>query len=80
MRTRRKEGKPLKETPAMKIWREEFEDMEKEQHNAKLKMLGLDDEDIDAFDESLEAKKKGKKASILLELEEEAGEAIGEDE
>jgi len=80
MKTRRREGKPLKDTSAMKVWREEFEDMGKEQHNAKLKMLGLDEEDIEAFDESLEAKKKGKKASILLELEEEVGAPPGENE
>jgi hypothetical protein len=57
---KRKEGKPLKEKPEDKIWREEFEKMSLEEHNQKLRELGLDDEDIEEFDESFQDELKSK--------------------
>ncbi|MFH1586724.1 MAG: hypothetical protein ABID38_02615 [Candidatus Diapherotrites archaeon] len=48
---RKKEGRPLPEKPEDKIWREEFDQMTVEDHNEKLKGLGLEEEDIEEFDE-----------------------------
>jgi hypothetical protein len=45
------EGKKLPDTPDMKAWREEFNAMTKEEHLAKLKALGLDDEELAEFEE-----------------------------
>ncbi len=45
------EGKKLPDTPDMQAWREEFEAMSKEEHLAKLKALGLDDEELAEFEE-----------------------------
>ena len=53
MRAKKKEGRPLPDTPDMKIWREEFDEMGLEEHHNKLKALGLSDEDIKEFDEDL---------------------------
>ncbi|MCR4334979.1 MAG: hypothetical protein NUV57_00390 [archaeon] len=50
---KKKEGKPLPETQDMKIWREEFDQMSIEEHDRILKNLGLDDEDIDDFNETV---------------------------
>jgi hypothetical protein len=55
---RKKEGKPLPETEAMKIWREEFEGMSIEEHDNKLKQLGLDDDDIEEFNEDFTEEEK----------------------
>jgi hypothetical protein len=63
MRGKKKDGRPLPETPDMKIWREEFDEMGLEEHHNKLKALGLSDEDIKEFDEDFKgngAKKKSK--------------------
>ena len=48
---RKKEGHPLPNTPEMKLWREEFDQMSLEEHDKVLKNLGLDDEDIEEFNE-----------------------------
>ncbi|MDD3084160.1 MAG: hypothetical protein PHP82_03995 [Candidatus ainarchaeum sp.] len=45
------EGRKLPDTPDMKAWREEFEAMSKEEHLAKLKALGLDDNELAEFEE-----------------------------
>lgn len=60
MRSKKKEGKPLPDTPEMQMWREEYKDMSLEDHKAKLKMLGLDDEDVKEMDEVLKEEKKKK--------------------
>ena len=52
------EGRPLKETADMKIWREEFNQMKPEDHDRVLKNLGLDDEDVEEFKEAVSGKKK----------------------
>jgi len=57
---RKKEGCPLPETAEMKAWREEYEDMSIEEHKAKLKGLGLGDEDFGEFKEILQKEKKKK--------------------
>jgi hypothetical protein len=57
LRAKRKEGKPIPEKPEDKIWKEEFNKMTLEEHNKKLKALGLDDEDIEEFDEVFEESK-----------------------
>ena len=54
---KKKEGKPLPVTADMKIWREEFNEMSLEQHDKVLKSLGLDDEDIEEFNENFNGKK-----------------------
>lgn len=70
------EGARLPETPDMKAWREEFEELREEDHLKKLAELGLDEEELEEFkkmekgvpledellsEESEEAPKKGKK-------------------
>jgi hypothetical protein len=45
------EGAKLKETPDMVAWRKEFEQMKEADHLAKMKELGLDDEDLEEFKE-----------------------------
>lgn len=43
---KKKEGRPLPETADMKAWTEEYEQMSEEEHKAKLRELGLDDNEI----------------------------------
>ena len=57
MQSRKKEGKPLRDTADMKMWREEFSEMGVEQHDKILKNLGLDEEDIEEFNENFNGKK-----------------------
>lgn len=52
-----KEGKPLPDTPEMKLWREEFESMSLTEHDKKLERLGLDKEDIEEFNKEFKKKK-----------------------
>lgn len=63
MAVRKREGRPLPETAGMKMWREEFNEMKLEEHDRVLKNLGLDEEDIEEFNETV---KKGGKAEDLL--------------
>jgi len=49
------EGAKMKETADMVAWKKEFEKMKTDDHKAKLKELGLDDEDLEEF----EAMEKG---------------------
>lgn len=63
MMSRKKEGKPLPDTPEMKLWRQEYSELSLEEHNARLKMLGLGEEDIKEMQEVLKEEKKGKKVS-----------------
>lgn len=58
---RKKEGHPLKETSEMRLWRQEFEKMSLKEHDEKLKSLGLDDEDIEEFNEDFSGDPKKKK-------------------
>jgi len=45
------QGAKMKETADMIVWRKEFERMKTEDHLAKMKELGLDEEDLDEFKE-----------------------------
>ncbi len=45
------EGKKLADTPDMVAWRQEFEEMDLAAHKARLKQLGLDDEELAEFEE-----------------------------
>ena len=45
------EGARMKETADMVAWRKEFEEMDIEVHKARLKSLGLDEDDIAEFEE-----------------------------
>jgi len=49
------EGAKLPETADMKAWREEFDEMDTATHLAKLKEMGLDDEELEEFKEMKEA-------------------------
>ncbi len=49
------EGAKLRDTPDMIAWKKEFEKMKTDDHKAKLKELGLDDDDLEEF----EAMEKG---------------------
>lgn len=73
MISRKKEGRPLPETEDMKIWREEFNQMSLEDHDKVLKNLGLDEEDIEEFNETV---KSGKKLEDVLGLEEGEGTVV----
>jgi hypothetical protein len=44
------EGAKMKETADMVAWRKEFSKMKADDHKAKLKELGLDDDDLEEFD------------------------------
>jgi hypothetical protein len=55
-------GHPLPDTPEMQMWRQEYEKMSLEEHNQKLKQLGLEDEEIQEFDEKFLELKKQKKS------------------
>ena len=57
---RKKEGKPLPDTAEMKVWREEFSKLSPDEHGEKLRSLGLDEEDIEEFNETLKQGKKEK--------------------
>ncbi len=57
---KRKEGKPLPETPQMKLWKKEFEKISIGGHDKKLKELGLDEEEIEEFNEEFKQSKKKK--------------------
>ena len=45
------QGAKLPDSADMKAWREEFEAMGPEEHLAKLKSLGLDEEELEEFKE-----------------------------
>jgi len=45
------EGARMKDTPDMVAWRKEFESMKPEEHLAKMKELGLDEDDLEEFKE-----------------------------
>jgi hypothetical protein len=45
------DGAKMPETADMKAWKEEFDQIDTEEHVAKLKALGLDDEDLEEFKE-----------------------------
>lgn len=55
-------GRPLPDTPAMKAWREEYENMTLEDHLRRLRGLGLDEEDLHAFRLHWQATHKKQKA------------------
>ncbi len=61
---KKKEGKPLKETADMKMWKKEYEEMDVEEHHAKLRALGLGEEDMKEFDQVHTLEKSGDKAAI----------------
>jgi hypothetical protein len=46
-----KEGERLPDTPDMLAWKKEFEELDLDAHKAKLKALGLDDEELAEFEE-----------------------------
>ncbi|MFH1256370.1 MAG: hypothetical protein V1494_03690 [Candidatus Diapherotrites archaeon] len=66
---RKKEGRALGETADMKNWRKQFEKMSIDEHDEKLRLLGLDDEDIEEFNEDF-SKGGSKKKLIDLVAEE----------
>ena len=50
-RARMREGRPLPETEEMKAWRKQYMEMSFEEHAAKLRELGLSEEEIAEFKE-----------------------------
>lgn len=70
---KRPDGKIVK--PEDKIWREQFDQLTKDDHREKLHLLGLDDEEAEELVEDFEEVKKGKKGKVWQELEEEVGNA-----
>lgn len=45
------DGEKLPDTPDMVAWRKEFEEMDLEAHKARLKLLGLDEDELSEFEE-----------------------------
>ena len=74
MLVRKKEGRPLSETRDMKIWREEFEQMSLEEHDKVLKNLGLDEEDIEDFNDVVKNRKSTEELLGIGESEQSAEE------
>ncbi len=74
---KRPEGKISK--PEDRIWKEQFDQLTKDDHLEKLHLLGLDDEEAEVLVEDFEEVKKGKKGKVLQELEQEAGSATTEE-
>jgi hypothetical protein len=64
---KKKKGHALEETEEMRRWKREFDEMSLDEHDSKLRNLGLDEEDISEFNESFtgenagEGEKEGKK-------------------
>jgi hypothetical protein len=50
------EGAQIKESANMKAWREEFDQIDLAEHKAKLKALGLDDEEKKSLQKQLRKK------------------------
>ena len=46
---RKKEGKPISDKPENKLWQQWFEKLSINDHDEKLRQLGLDDEDVEEF-------------------------------
>ncbi len=72
---RKKEGHKLSDTKDMEIWRDEFKEMTLEQHDEKLKALGLDDDEIEEFNENYDPKT----ATDLVEFDESEAEILEEE-
>lgn len=58
---KKKEGRPLPETQDMRMWKQEYESMSEEDHKAKLRELGLADEEMGEFLNTLKEEKMKKK-------------------
>jgi|GEM_PF-1566547 len=55
---RLREGRPLEDTEEMKQWRKSYMNLSFEDHEEKLRSLGLDDDDINEFKEVLEKERR----------------------
>ncbi|MDP2665884.1 MAG: hypothetical protein Q8P05_00040 [Candidatus Diapherotrites archaeon] len=70
LRKSHSDGKIVK--PEDKIWRQQFDQLSKEDHLEKLHLLGLDDEEAEELVQDFEEVKQGKKGKVLQEMEAEA--------
>lgn len=61
---RMREGRPLPETEEMKAWRRQYMNMSFEEHAAKLRELGLSEEEIAEFKEVWLKERKESKNKI----------------
>lgn len=61
MVVRKKEGHPLPKTAEMNAWEKEFKKITLEEHEEKLRSLGLEAEDLEEFKEFLKQKKPQEK-------------------
>lgn len=57
-----KEGSPLPDTREMQAWRKQYLQMSFEEHKAKLRELGLCDEEIEGFKQVLKEEKQSCKS------------------
>ncbi len=67
MKSKKGDGHPLKETPDMVAWRQEFSKLTLDDHIEKLKGLGLDKEDIEEFKEDLNEEKEDVQEEALTQ-------------
>lgn len=58
---RLREGRPLPDTQEMKLWRKSYSSMSFEDHEEKLRSLGLDDNDLAEFKEVWERERRESK-------------------
>lgn len=61
MMRKKREGHSLPKTPEMVAWEKEFQKMSLEDHDEKLRSLGLAEEDIAEFNDSFKKLKQNKK-------------------
>ena len=55
------EGHPIQEKAEDKAWAQWFQGLSMEDHDRKLRELGLDEEDVEEFNETFDAKKTQQK-------------------
>ncbi len=55
------EGHPIQEKVEDKAWTQWFQGLSMEDHDRKLRELGLDEEDVEEFNETFDAKKAQQK-------------------
>lgn len=61
---RKSEGHPIKEKPEDKAWQQWFQGLSMEEHDRKLRELGLDEEDVGEFNEKFVGSKKPDKKAV----------------
>lgn len=64
---KKKEGHPIAEKPEDRAWREWFSKLSLDEHNKKLRDLGLDEEDLKEFDDKFTGGSERGQTEVLEE-------------